>query len=695
MQRAVALAADSEVAVVLAGRLSGEAMDVESLHLPGRQAEVVAAVAAANPRTVLVTLSANPVIRPEAEPAAWLHAWFPGEQFAEALADVLTGTAEPGGRLPITFPAEERRTPMESAEQYPGVDGVATYAEELLVGYRWYDARGVEPAYAFGHGLGYTTLTLDEMVVVGGRRRLSRSPWTCGTPEAGRGKAVPQVYVGYADEVGEPPRQLKAFDAVRLDVGESRYGDPRDQPGRPGRLRRSGRRPGVPSGELTFSAGLSSRDIRASSGSIRPEPTSLSRADRFWGIRSGGRWESEPWQSRSDSPAWPTSLCWPACRWERCRTSSTGPRRSPLERRHRVEAAVEQLGFVPSGLARALARGHQQVVALVVLDLNNPYFSVAARGMEDRFAPEGIMLTVASSDEDPNREKACIRLLEEHTVAGVVITPSGPSLRFLERLRSRGTPAVLLGRRPPVDEGWCAVTGDDAVGGALVARHLLELGHQRIAYLNGVGATRGTNPRRESVRSSVEAAGGKFSEVLAPTMTIAGGEIGAQQLLEAGELPNALVCANDLLALGVLRVLERQGIRVPDDLALVGYDDADFARSLSVPLTTVHHDKYLLGQQAGRAPAGRTTKREPRALRGAAWRGAHGSRLDRRPRLTSALTCRRIHHVRVSRPGPVDLGEKSSSVEFPPSGDGLRSALGPTPGAGSGQRWSGGRPAQG
>ncbi|HZA04864.1 MAG TPA: LacI family DNA-binding transcriptional regulator [Propionibacteriaceae bacterium] len=273
------------------------------------------------------------------------------------------------------------------------------------------------------------------------------------------------------------------------------------------------------------------------------------------------------------------------------------PEKVSAERRRRVEAAVEELGFVPSGLARALARGRQQVVALVVLDLNNPYFSVAARGMEDRLAPEGIMLTVSSSDEDPDRERACIRLLEEHSVAGVVITPAGPSLRFLERMTSRGTPAVLLGRRSPVDRGWCAVSGDDAIGGALVARHLLELGHERIAYLNGAGMTR-LDIRRESLRSSVEAAGRKFYERMVPNMTIAGGEIGTEQLLRSGELPTAVVCANDLLALGVLRVLERHGLRVPDDLALVGYDDVDFARSLSVPLTTVRQDKYLLGRQA-------------------------------------------------------------------------------------------------
>ncbi len=274
------------------------------------------------------------------------------------------------------------------------------------------------------------------------------------------------------------------------------------------------------------------------------------------------------------------------------------PEKVSEELRFRVEAAVEQLGFVPSGLARALVRGHHSVVGLVVLDLNNPYFSVAARGMEDRLAQEGIMLTVASSDEDPDRERDCIRLLVEHSVAGFVITHTSPSLRFLERVTARGTPAVLLGRRSPADGGWCAVTGDDALGGALVARHLLELGHQRIAYMNGIGTMRLLSARREAVRTSVEAAGAKFSEIHVPAMTIAGGEVGTVQLLDAGELPTALVCANDLLALGALRVLESRGIRVPDDMALVGYDDVDFARSLSVPLTTIRQDKYLHGTEA-------------------------------------------------------------------------------------------------
>ena len=91
-----------------------------------------------------------------------MHAWFPGEQFAE-VADALTGTVEPGGRLPISFPAATSRRRWTAAAQYPGVDGVATYSEELLVGYRWYDEREARPAYPFGFGLGYTTFELSEL----------------------------------------------------------------------------------------------------------------------------------------------------------------------------------------------------------------------------------------------------------------------------------------------------------------------------------------------------------------------------------------------------------------------------------------------------------------------------------------------------------------------------------------------------
>jgi beta-glucosidase len=258
---AAAAAADADVAVVIAGRVSGEGMDADGLRLPGLQDDLVIAVAAANPRTVVVTLGAGPLVLPwlDRVPAV-LHGWFPGERFAAALAAVLTGEGEPGGRLVVTWPAAEDRTPIEAAEQYPGVDGIVEYSEGGLVGYRWYDARAVEPAFPFGHGLGWTTFDLGdptasvegEAVVVG---------FTLTNSGDSVGKAVAQVYVELPPMADQPPRQLKAFEVARLAPGEER------------RIRTSiliddlacadeeGRRRVVP-GRYVAHLGLSSRDLR-------------------------------------------------------------------------------------------------------------------------------------------------------------------------------------------------------------------------------------------------------------------------------------------------------------------------------------------------------------------------------------------------------------------------------------------------
>jgi beta-glucosidase len=122
--QAAAIAGESDVALVLAGRITGEAMDADSLTLPGTQDALISAVAAANPRTIVVTLGAGPVVMPWLDDVpAVIHACFPGEQFAPALAEVLVGRTEPGGRLPITFPIDETTTPIPEPHQYPGVNG--------------------------------------------------------------------------------------------------------------------------------------------------------------------------------------------------------------------------------------------------------------------------------------------------------------------------------------------------------------------------------------------------------------------------------------------------------------------------------------------------------------------------------------------------------------------------------------------
>jgi beta-glucosidase len=166
-EHAVSLAAESDIAVVVVGtneEVESEGFDRTSLALPGRQDELVSAIAAANPRTVVIVNSGAPVLLPWAdEVAAVLVSWFPGQEFGNALADVLTGTVEPGGRLPVTWPASEEGLPSVQP-----VNGELPYDEGLLIGYRWYLSTGRDPLFPFGHGLGYTTWAYEGIAVDSG-----------------------------------------------------------------------------------------------------------------------------------------------------------------------------------------------------------------------------------------------------------------------------------------------------------------------------------------------------------------------------------------------------------------------------------------------------------------------------------------------------------------------------------------------
>jgi beta-glucosidase len=217
---AVRSATAADVAVVVVGtndQWETESEDRASMGLPGRQDELVAAVAASNPRTIVVLNCGSPVTMPWIDDvAAVLQIWFPGGQVGSALADVLSGDVEPGGRLPVTFPRALDRTP--AAAFYPGDGARAVYGEGLLVGHRWYEHEGVEPLFPFGHGLGYTTFDITPA-------GLSGSP-SAGVSVAadvvntGRrpGAAVVQVYVDYdgADPAVPPIRRFVASHKVLL-----------------------------------------------------------------------------------------------------------------------------------------------------------------------------------------------------------------------------------------------------------------------------------------------------------------------------------------------------------------------------------------------------------------------------------------------------------------------------------------------
>jgi beta-glucosidase len=229
--RAVELARSSDVALVYAGRSGewdSEGLDLPGIALPGRQDELIERVAAANPKTVVVLQTGGPVAMPWLDTvAAVLQAWYPGQECGEAIADVLTGKREPGGRLPQTFPRRIEDTPVAVGDPrvYPGVDGAVEYREGVFVGYRHYDAKGIAPLFPFGHGLSYTSfawsnLRLDRTrLAPGGELGLSLDVANTGSRP---GAEVVQIYVrDVAANVPRPEKELRAFAKVGLEPGET------------------------------------------------------------------------------------------------------------------------------------------------------------------------------------------------------------------------------------------------------------------------------------------------------------------------------------------------------------------------------------------------------------------------------------------------------------------------------------------
>jgi beta-glucosidase len=225
LHRAVAAAADAPVAVVVVGTNADwetEGEDRSTLALPGEQDELVRRVAAANPNTVVVVNAGSPVAMPWLDDvAAVLLVWFPGEEFGTALAEVLYGVAEPGGRLPVTFPQRIDDTPAFA--HYPGAHDHMAYGEGLLIGHRWYDQHGIEPLFPFGYGLGYTTWSVEPASVEGDTSHGATVDVVVRNTGHRAGSTVVQVYVA-PDELlpGRPVRTLQGFAKVALEAGEER-----------------------------------------------------------------------------------------------------------------------------------------------------------------------------------------------------------------------------------------------------------------------------------------------------------------------------------------------------------------------------------------------------------------------------------------------------------------------------------------
>lgn len=278
------------------------------------------------------------------------------------------------------------------------------------------------------------------------------------------------------------------------------------------------------------------------------------------------------------------------------------PNRVSTKTRQRVERAMHELGFVRNESARQLRAGRSNVIAYVMLDATNPFFTDVAQGIEESAAGGDLSLFLCNSDQRADREHAYLQRLQQQRVQGILITPVDPDDSALDEVVRHGTPLVIVDRTRNVDT-HCSVAVDDMLGGRLAIEHLLDLGHERIAFIGGPERIGQVRERLAGARQAMANAGRDVADVVVvqtDALSVAEGRNAGERIagMATTSRPTAAFCANDLLALGLLQQCVTLGIGVPDQLAIVGYDDIDFAGAAAVPLTSVRQPRRNLGQTA-------------------------------------------------------------------------------------------------
>ncbi|MDD1063582.1 LacI family transcriptional regulator [Streptomyces cocklensis] len=270
------------------------------------------------------------------------------------------------------------------------------------------------------------------------------------------------------------------------------------------------------------------------------------------------------------------------------------------ETRTRVQSVIARLGYVRSESARQLRAGASRIMALLVLDMGNPFFVAVASGAERTARAAGLGVMVCNSAQSVSEELEYLSLFAEQRVRGVLVTPADPTGRSLDGLRSQGIPFVLVDR-VSADPDVCSVSVDDVAGGRLAAQHLIAAGHRSIVYVGGPPEVPQVRDRKAGALAALAEAGlpaDSLTEISAERLDVSAGRDAGSRLLGLGKRPTAVFCANDLLALGVLQAMFAARISVPDEMAIVGYDDIEFAAAAAVPLTSVRQPAVSMGRLA-------------------------------------------------------------------------------------------------
>lgn len=269
--------------------------------------------------------------------------------------------------------------------------------------------------------------------------------------------------------------------------------------------------------------------------------------------------------------------------------------------RNKVQAAIDKLGWVPNESARILRAGRSTSIGMVVMDISNPFFTDIVQGVEDFAQRVGYSVQVGNSGQQLVRESRLLELFERQRVSGILSAPIGQSTERFQQLRQRGIQVVVVDALPGSD--FCSVSVDDVEGGRLAVRHLVDQGHRSVAVVGGPSTLTQVRDRRLGAQLAT-AATGEINLLLmsTPGLNLNSGIAAAGELsaLRDAERPTAVFGVNDLIAIGLLQGFVSSGMRVPEDVAIIGYDDIAFAAAAAVPLSSIRQPRQQLGEQAAK-----------------------------------------------------------------------------------------------
>ncbi|NLF11349.1 MAG: LacI family transcriptional regulator [Anaerolineaceae bacterium] len=272
------------------------------------------------------------------------------------------------------------------------------------------------------------------------------------------------------------------------------------------------------------------------------------------------------------------------------------------ETRRRVLATIQELGYRPSKVARALVTQRTDTLGLILGDISNPFFSEVARGVLDTAQAEGYDVFLCNSDYDPEQELRALSSLADHNVGGMIVFPCWENREKLRAFAGPARPLVVVNRIFEPQPGISLVLNEIRRGARLAVDHLAGKGHRSIGMLAGRAAPLQIMERMQGFREGLQAHGLPFVAdwIVADECNsdVERGYRSARRLMAQHPRVTAVFAYNDLIAAGAIQACRELGRRVPDDVAIVGFDNIQFAAMVQPPLTTVHIDKYELGRQA-------------------------------------------------------------------------------------------------